>query len=51
MEQATAAIDASPHRMIMADDLDEAALKAVRVADIVKQVCVREAVNIFLFNI
>ena len=39
MRQATEAVEASPHLMSMADDLDEAALKAVRIADIIKQVC------------
>lgn len=37
VEQATAAIEASEYRMLMANDLDDAALKAVRIADIVKQ--------------
>ena len=39
VKEATAAIESSQFRMIMADDLDDAALKAVRIADITKQVC------------
>ena len=41
VKEATAAIESSQFRMIMADDLDDAALKAVRIADITKQVCAR----------
>ena len=37
VEEAKALIDASGFRMILADDLDDAAEKAVRIADIVKQ--------------
>jgi len=37
VKEATAAIESSQFRMIMADDLDDAALKAVRIADITKQ--------------
>jgi succinyl-CoA synthetase beta subunit len=37
VEEARALIDASGYRMIMADDLDVAARKAVKVADIVQQ--------------
>ena len=38
VKEATAAVESSQFRMIMADDLDDAALKAVRIADITKQV-------------
>jgi succinyl-CoA synthetase beta subunit len=37
VEQANAMIEAAPFRMILADDLDDAAEKAVRIADIVEQ--------------
>jgi succinyl-CoA synthetase beta subunit len=37
VEQAQAMIEAAPFRMVVADDLDDAAEKAVRIADIVKQ--------------
>ena len=37
VEQAKALIESSGYRMILADDLDHAAEKAVRIADIVEQ--------------
>lgn len=37
VEQAMAAIESSEYRMLMAEDLDDAARKAVRIADIVRQ--------------
>ena len=40
VNRAKAAIEASEYQMIMADDLDEAASTAVRIAETVNQVCV-----------
>lgn len=37
MEQAKALMESSGYRMLMADDLDDAARKAVKIADIVQQ--------------
>lgn len=37
VEQAKALMESSGYRMLMADDLDDAARKAVKIADIVQQ--------------
>lgn len=41
VKEAKALIEGSGYRMIMTDNLDDAAAKAVKIADIVRQVCRR----------